>query len=62
MVTSRPLCFKNLDSDQPKALVVTGKDLQLPVLYLPALVDLACGMSANEMILDWHAVPVSVRL
>jgi len=62
MVTSCPLCFKNLDGVQPKALAATGKDFQLPVLYLPELVGLACGMSAKEMMLDWHTVPVSVRL
>lgn len=60
MVTSCPLCFKNLDGVQPKALA--GKDFQLPVLYLPELVGLACGMSAGEMKLNFHAVPVNVRL
>lgn len=60
MVTSCPLCFKNLDGVQPKALA--GKDFQLPVLYLPELVGLACGMSSGDMMLDFHAVPVNVRL
>ena len=62
MVTSCPLCFKNLDGVQPKALAAAGKDFQLPVLYLPELVGLACGMSPDEMKLDFHAVPVHVRL
>jgi succinate dehydrogenase / fumarate reductase cytochrome b subunit len=62
MVTSCPLCFKNLDGVQPKALAAAGKDFQMPVLYLPELVGLACGMSADDMKLDFHAVPVNVRL
>jgi succinate dehydrogenase / fumarate reductase cytochrome b subunit len=62
MVTSCPLCFKNLDGVQPKALAAAGKNFQLPVLFLPELVGLACGLSAEEMRLGWHAVPVNVRL
>lgn len=62
MVTSCPLCFKNLDGVQPKALAASGKDFQLPVLYLPELVGLACGLSSKDMKLDWHSVPVQVRL
>jgi len=62
MVTSCPLCFKNLDGAQTKALAATKQDFQLPVLFLPELVGLACGMSPQEMKLDWHAVPVHVRL
>ncbi len=62
MVTSCPLCFKNLDGVQPKALAATGQDFRLPVLFLPELVGLACGMSPKEMKLDWHTVPVQVRL
>ncbi|NEV62163.1 CoB--CoM heterodisulfide reductase iron-sulfur subunit B family protein [Thiorhodococcus minor] len=62
MVTSCPLCFKNLDGVQPKALAAAGKPFQLPVLYLPELVGLACGMSPEDMKLDFHTVPVNVRL
>jgi len=62
MVTSCPLCFKNLDGVQPKAVAAAGEDFQLPVLFLPELVGLACGLSADQMMLDWHAVPVNLRL
>ncbi|HIE01589.1 MAG TPA: heterodisulfide reductase subunit B [Thiotrichaceae bacterium] len=62
MVTSCPLCFKNLDGVQPKALAAAGQDFQLPVLFLPELVGLACGMSSSDMKLDFHSVPVNVRL
>ncbi|MDM8561963.1 CoB--CoM heterodisulfide reductase iron-sulfur subunit B family protein [Candidatus Marithioploca araucensis] len=62
MVTSCPLCFKNLDGLQNKAVAATGGDFQLPVLFLPELVGLACGMSPKEMKLEWHGVPVNVRL
>ena len=62
MVTSCPLCFKNLDGVQSNALAATKQDFQLPVLFLPELVGLACGMSAEDMKLDYHSVPVQVRL
>lgn len=62
MVTSCPLCFKNLDGVQPKAMAAMGKNSELPVLFLPELVGLACGMSPKDMKLDFHAVPVHVRL
>ncbi len=62
MVTSCPLCFKNLDGVQENALAATKQDFQLPVLFLPELVGLACGMSAEDMKLDYHSVPVQVRL
>jgi succinate dehydrogenase / fumarate reductase cytochrome b subunit len=62
MVTSCPLCFKNLDGIQANALAATKQDFQLPVLFLPELVGLACGMSAEDMKLNFHSVPVQVRL
>jgi succinate dehydrogenase / fumarate reductase cytochrome b subunit len=62
MVTSCPLCFKSMDGTQAKALAQTGKQFQLPVLFLPELIGLACGMSAAEMKLGFHGVPVNVRL
>lgn len=62
MVTSCPLCFKSMDGTQAKALAQTGKQFQLPVLFLPELIGLACGMSAGEMKLGFHGVPVNVRL
>ena len=62
MVTSCPLCFKSMDGTQAKALAQTGKQFQLPVLFLPELIGLACGMSASDMKLQFHGVPVNVRL
>ncbi len=62
LVTSCPLCFKSMDGSQAKALAQTGKNFQLPVLYLPELVGLACGMSAQDMKLQFHGVPVNIRL
>jgi succinate dehydrogenase / fumarate reductase cytochrome b subunit len=62
MVTSCPLCFKSMDGTQAKALAQTGKQFQLPVLFLPELIGLACGMSPQEMKLEYHGVPVNVRL
>ncbi len=62
LVTSCPLCFKSLDGSQGKALAQTGKNFQLPVLFLPELVGLACGMTAQDMMLQFHGVPVNIRL
>ncbi len=62
LVTSCPLCFKSMDGSQAKALAQTGKNFQLPVLFLPELVGLACGMTAQDMMLQYHGVPVNIRL
>ncbi|MBL3527963.1 MAG: CoB--CoM heterodisulfide reductase iron-sulfur subunit B family protein [gamma proteobacterium endosymbiont of Lamellibrachia anaximandri] len=62
MVTSCPLCFKSMDGTQAKALAQTGKNFQLPVLFLPELVGLACGMTSEDMMLKYHGVPVNLRL
>jgi succinate dehydrogenase / fumarate reductase cytochrome b subunit len=62
MVTSCPLCFKNMDGCQTKAVNRIGGDFQVPVLFLPELVGLACGMSAKDMMLEYHAIPVNIRL
>jgi len=62
LVTSCPLCFKSMDGSQAKALAQTGRNFQLPVLFLPELVGLACGMSADDMKLQFHGVPVNIRL
>jgi heterodisulfide reductase subunit B len=51
-----------MDGTQAKALAQTGKQFQLPVLFLPELIGLACGMSPQEMKLEYHGVPVNVRL
>ena len=62
VVTACPLCFKSLDAAQPQALAATGHDFLVPVLFFPELVGLACGMSRERAGLDWHVVPVNVRL
>ncbi len=62
LVTSCPLCFKSMDGSQAKALAQTGQKFQLPVLFLPELVGLACGMTAQDMKLQFHGVPVNIRL
>jgi succinate dehydrogenase / fumarate reductase cytochrome b subunit len=62
LVTSCPLCFKSMDGSQAKALAQTGHNFQLPVLFLPELVGLACGMTPQDMMLQFHGVPVNIRL
>ena len=62
MVVACPLCWKSLDNSQRKALSATGQDFLLPVLYLPELVGLACGMSCDDVGLGWHTVPLNLRV
>lgn len=62
LVTSCPLCFKSLDGSQTKALTAAGHQFRLPVLFLPELVGLACGMTPEQMMLSFHGIPVNIRL
>jgi succinate dehydrogenase / fumarate reductase cytochrome b subunit len=62
VVTACPLCYKSLDAGQPRALAATGHDFRVPVVFFSDLVGLACGMSREQAGLDWHVVPVNVRL
>jgi len=62
IVTACPLCYKALDAGQPRALAATGHDFRVPVIYFSDMIGLACGMSPEQAGLDWHVVPVNVRL
>jgi succinate dehydrogenase / fumarate reductase cytochrome b subunit len=56
MVTPCPLCHLNLDGNQPRAEVQTGKEIDLPILHLPQFVGLALGFDPTEMNLKRHIV------
>jgi len=49
IVTVCPMCQMNLDSYQGQAAKVQGQDLGISVLYLPQLVGLALGLTAEEV-------------
>lgn len=62
LVTACPLCFKSLDGAQPRAMALVGRDDLVPVIFLPQIVGLACGMTGEEVGLDWHVVPINLRI
>jgi heterodisulfide reductase subunit B len=49
IVTVCPMCQMNLDSYQGRVAKMQGEDLGISVLYLPQLVGLALGLSADEV-------------
>ncbi|MBR9987467.1 MAG: CoB--CoM heterodisulfide reductase iron-sulfur subunit B family protein [Desulfosarcina sp.] len=52
IVTVCPMCQMNLDAWQAKASRMAGENLAITVLYLPQLLGLAIGLSAQELGLD----------
>ncbi len=52
IVTVCPMCQMNLDAWQAKASRMAGENLSISVLYLPQLLGLAIGLSAQELGLD----------
>jgi heterodisulfide reductase subunit B len=57
-----PMCHMNLDSYQDKASKVMGKQLNIPVVFLPQLIGLAFGIPAGEMLFKRHVAPVAPML
>ena len=49
IVTVCPMCQMNLDAWQAKASQTTGRDLSITVLYLPQLLGLAMGLTADQL-------------
>jgi succinate dehydrogenase / fumarate reductase cytochrome b subunit len=62
MVTPCPLCHTVLDSFQREMERDLKRRLAMPILHLPQLVGLALGMSARELQMDKHMVPVELNL
>ncbi len=60
LMVACPLCHSNLDFQQEKALKAVGQSFKLPVLYLTQLVGLAFGLTADQLGLGRHFVPVPV--
>ena len=59
VVTPCPLCHLNLDIYQAKAEQEIGYSLDMPILHLPQLVGLALDLSAKELQLSKHFVPLT---
>lgn len=60
-----PMCHMNLDSYQDKASRVMGRELTVPILFLPQLMGLAFGLPASDLLLERHVVsaqPVLTKL
>ena len=62
MVTPCPLCHTVLDTLQGEMSRDLGERLDMPILHLPQVVGLALGMSARELAIDKHMVPVNLPL
>jgi len=58
MVTPCPLCHMSLDIYQERAARKVETNLNLPVLHLPQMLGLAMGVSAKELGVEHHLVPV----
>lgn len=62
MVTPCPLCHTVLDTFQSRMEREVKSKLNVPVLHLPQLVGLALGLSAEQLQLDRHMVPVELPI
>jgi len=56
IVTACPLCHQNLDMRQAQTNSALGTNYNMPVLYLTQVMGLALGFTADEMMLEKHAV------
>jgi heterodisulfide reductase subunit B len=56
IVTACPLCHQNLDMRQAQTNSALGTDYNMPVLYLTQVMGLAMGFTADEMMLEKHAI------
>lgn len=58
MVTPCPLCHMSLDIYQERAGRAVNTSLNLPILHLPQLLGLAMGITAKDLGVSHHLVPV----
>jgi heterodisulfide reductase subunit B2 len=56
IVVCCPLCHVNLDLRQAQVNRYLGTDFSLPILYLPQVLGLAVGLSAEDVMLDKNVV------
>lgn len=62
IATVCPMCHMNLDSYQDKVSRVLGKQVRIPVVFLPQLIGLAFGVPESELLFKRHVVPVEPAL
>jgi heterodisulfide reductase subunit B len=60
IVTVCPLCQMNLESYQGQVSKQLGRQLYMPVLYLPQLLGLAFGLPNKELGLNHNIVPLKL--
>ncbi|MFQ5992560.1 MAG: CoB--CoM heterodisulfide reductase iron-sulfur subunit B family protein [Nitrospiraceae bacterium] len=58
MVTPCPLCHMSLDIYQDRAGREVHSKLNMPILHLPQLLGLAMGISAKDLGVSRHVIPV----
>jgi len=58
MVVGCPMCFSNLDSQQKKISLESGKKYQLPIIYISEIIGLAAAHPAVRKWLGRHVVDV----
>jgi heterodisulfide reductase subunit B len=56
VVVCCPLCHVNLDLKQAQINKFNGTDYQVPILYLPQVLGLALGLSADDVMLSKNVV------
>jgi hypothetical protein len=56
IVTACPLCHQNLDMRQAQTNSALGTSYNMPVFYLTQVMGLALGFTADEMMLEKHAI------
>jgi len=54
-----PMCHMNLDSYQDKVSGVLGKQIRIPILFLPQLIGLAFDLPEDTLLLKREVVPVT---
>ena len=56
------MCHMNLDSYQNRVSQVLGRELRVPVFFLPQLMGLAFGLPDSALMLNRHVVSVKPAL
>lgn len=58
IIVACPMCHSNLDMRRPDINKFYGQDFKIPVVYITQALGLALGLSAEELGLNRHFVPV----
>ncbi|HEY74234.1 MAG: disulfide reductase [Chloroflexi bacterium] len=62
VATICPMCHMNLDSYQDRVSQALGRQLRIPIFFLPQLMGLAFGLPESAMMFERHVVPVKPAL